>query len=426
MELHDGILAWKKHRMLIVIVTLIIILLTFLVSRYVLERQYESTATVIINRENATPDIIFERNLIKVFSSIAESDLVAKGVIDKLNLTYTVREVRELIQLDMDEDTGVIKIVVRTNNAQQSLKIVNAFIQSLGDQAKYFLNEIYIHTIDAPSLAEKPATPNLPINLGLALAGGLMGGCLLALILEYREQTRKQIQVINRLPYLFQIGVLPNRKGAHRWSRKKTINSSTPVLPDTGNEGHALRSIRTNLLYLMERNAIRTILITSPKAKEGKTFLSLNIALCFAKMGKRVLVVDCQFHKSKEEHAIPLAAQDQQIVNGIVVKPMQEEDHQASFDVLVPPGNENVDYQLLSAMLDTLRDAYDLVLLDGPPMSDSANLLMLSHFAPHTVLAADYRKLSFRILDQSTQSLTQIGANLLGVVVNFAPRVKME
>lgn len=73
-----------------------------------MEKEIESTATVIINGEHADASILYEKNIIKVFSNIAESDLVAKGLIQKLDLNFTVKELRKLIQIDVDEDTGVI------------------------------------------------------------------------------------------------------------------------------------------------------------------------------------------------------------------------------------------------------------------------------------------------------------------------------
>lgn len=399
MELQDYIIAWKKHVKMIVLITTFTVLLALLLSLFVLPKEYESTATVIINRENATPDIIFERNLIKVFSSIAESDLVAKGIIQKLNLSYTIRELRELIQIDMDEDTGVIKLVVRTNSQTQSRDIVQAFVSSLGEQSKAFLAQTYIHVIDSPKLPDQPARPNIPINMALAFLFGFMASSLFAILRGFNQYTKQQIAALAKLPCLFQIGRIPRfpKSGRMKWN--------PPFLPQTDKAQVMLREIRTNMTYLMERDGVHTLLITSPNPKEGKTILALNIAGIFAKHGKRVLLIDCNTGRP------PLSLDDSLI---------EEE----GFDLFIPPEKENLDLSFLKLYINTLPNQYDLILLDGPSMSAEGDVLMLSHLAGHVLLVGDHRQLSYRTLEASIQKASQAGANVLGIVVNFLPKRK--
>lgn len=400
MELQDYSIAWKKHVKMIVLITTFTVLLALVLSLFVLPKEYESTATVIINRENATPDIIFERNLIKVFSNIAESDLVAKGIIQKLNLSYSVRELRELIQIDMDEDTGVIKLVVRTNSPAQSKNIVQAFINSLGEQSKAFLAQTYIHIIDSPKLPDKPARPNVPVNLALALLFGFMAASLVALLRGFHQMAKTPIAALAKLPCLFQIGQIPRFKtrGRKRWI--------PPFLPESDREQTLLREMRTNLIYLMERDSATTILITSLNPGEGKTTLAINLARNFAQNGKRVLVIDCNTRRP------PL-----NLDNFLT--------EEKGFDLFIPPEKANLEYSFLKKYISALPSRYDLVFMDGPSMSADADVLMLSRLAGHVILVGDHRQLSHRTLETAIQKASQAGANVLGFVVNFIPKKRL-
>jgi Mrp family chromosome partitioning ATPase len=84
-----------------------------------------------------------------------------------------------------------------------------------------------------------------------------------------------------------------------------------------------------------------------------------------------------------------------------------------------------VDYGLLASMINAEKEVYDLIILDGPPMTVNADFRMLAHIAQNVLVVADYRQLSYRTLEKSIQFITQTGSSVMGIVVNCVPRRKV-
>lgn len=432
MEINDCLSAIKRYFGLIAAITIIAAASSWVVSHFILENIYESTTTIIMSGKNTLSngdklceyDVLLDKNLIKVFYNIAESESVAEEVIKKLKLRYTVDEIRKLIEIDVEEETGIIRISVRTNSANLSRNIVQAFVESLRNQSHNFILKAYIHTIDPPKLPVKPSSPNMILNLLLSITGGVMAGILMAILLGAKEQTKTSIFALNKLPWLFNIGSFPSLKSI----KNKNIQR---VYPNNRVAFESLKAIRTNLLYLLERDSINTIMFTSSGVSEGKTTIAVNTAVAVAQLHKRVLLIDCNFQKpalykiinSKSETAQRDATSYRKI-NGYIVKSVPGLGIDVISDIMAPREKSNVNFSLINTMLDAIKNDYDLIMLDCPPVMSNADTLALAKITKNVVVVADYRHISYKVIEESIQRLTQIDSKILGIVVNHVPRKK--
>ena len=432
MELHDCIDALKKYIWLIAAIAVLSAAAAGIISQYALDKEYESSATAVITGKGAEAEngiaceysIMLDKNMIKVIYNIAESDAVLKKMIRELSLSCTVKEMRRITEIDFDAETGVIKISAVTNEPALSRDIVREYIGSLDYQTKNFIRT-KLHVIDAAKLPAHPSGPNTPLNVALSAAAGIMAGVLAAILLTAREQAKLSIFALDKLPELFHIGSVPVIRNFKK-------QKGQPVFTNSGAAYESLKTIRTNLLYLLERNSANTVMVTSPRESEGKTTLAINIAVSFAQFDQKVLLIDCNFKKPAIYDLIHIPGEipetepaQGQNPSVFVAKPVENLGIDVVFDIMIPQDHPNVDFTLLASMIETLKASYDLIILDCPPILTSADTKMISYIAKNAVLVADYRQLSHWVIRKSINSLTQIDSKILGIILNRVPQRKI-
>ena len=267
---------------------------------------------------------------------------------------------------------------------------------------------------------ESPET----LRLAFAAAGGLLAGVLAALLLTVLEYSRLSVTMLDKMPELFHIGSVPAVKKLITYKRQPVFPCSIPAY-------EALMAVRTNLMYLLERESVNTIMVTSPREAEGKTTLAINIAVCFSQFYRKVLLVDCNFKNPAASRLIrpagetPEPAAAQEYANEFVASPVKDLGIDVVLNGMIPREQPTVDYTLLASMIETLKDRYDLIILDCPPILNNADTRMLSYIAKNAVIVADYRRLSRRLIENSIHRLTQIDVKILGVILNRVPKQKI-
>lgn len=425
MELNDCFSAFKRYIWLIIMLTVFSAVSAWAVSHYLIVPLYESEAMVIVSQtgqltENGIPkqDALLDSNSIQLFYNIAESNTVAGEVISSLGLDMEVKDMQDIIDTQVDFNTGILHIKAETDSPELSRKIVNTFIGILGTESKKLFLTVNIHVVDAPKLATKPSTPNIPINVGLSALGGMLTGMLLSILFSIKEQTKTDLYALGKLPWLFVMGFMPKITG-----RKHSVFLN----PAGKRTEEAVRVIRANLSFLMERDAIKTVMITSPRPSEGKTSLAVHLAASMAQAKKSVLLVDCNLNNPSFFKICAVKGKDAQdkpyhAIDEYVVKTLPE----YGIDIAMAPRDQtNIKFNHLRPFFESMGSHYDLVLVDCPPVLTNADTMMLTSIIKNVILLADYRVLSYRILEKCISRLTQINASILGIVINRMPPKKL-
>lgn len=188
----------------------------------------------------------------------------------------------------------------------------------------------------------------------------------------------------------------------------------------------SLRVIRTNLHFLDEKERGRTILVTSSTPREGKSFIAANYAMSIAITGKKVLLIDCDIrrpraHESfgkKVEMGLESVLMGDKNPRDVILKEVEE-----NLDVLPTKHmNFNVTELFLGdrmkRVIEELRDEYNTIVLDTPPLVVASDGAILSKYCDGVVFVVSYDQVSKSELEFSKKMLDNAGANLYGFVVN--------
>ena len=187
----------------------------------------------------------------------------------------------------------------------------------------------------------------------------------------------------------------------------------------------AYRILRTNIQYSSFDKQIKTIVVTSAEAAEGKSTVSGNLALCFAQNEKKVIIVDCDLRK-------PSVHKNFQISNLIglsevlIGKEQLEEAIQRrneNLDMLpsgkIPPNpSEMLSSSAMTNIIEALREKYDVVILDSAPLRAVTDAQILSTKADGTILVIRAQRTNKESVIEAKNLLIKVGANIIGTVLH--------
>jgi receptor protein-tyrosine kinase len=324
----------------------------------------------------------------------------------------------------------IISIVVRDEDPEQARKIANAeaaefveFLEELERPNSSDASQVLATVTDPATYNPDPVAPRTPLNIVVALFIGLLGGCALALARDLLDQTVKAASDVEKaadVPVMAAIGYDPS---VDKNPLVLDISSFSP-------RAEAFRLLRTNLQFLDLDHPPRAIVITSSVSGEGKTTASTNLALALAQAGRRVLLVDGDLRRPR---VAQLMGMDGSIglTTVLVGRTKLEESIQkhaeSGVHVLAsgptPPNpSEILQANATHDLLGRLRDAYDVVIIDAPPLLPVADAALLATAADGAIIVTRHGKTTHDQLEASAHRLASVGARTFGVVLNMTPK----
>lgn len=188
----------------------------------------------------------------------------------------------------------------------------------------------------------------------------------------------------------------------------------------------AYRKARTNMMYLPIDDGCQKVAVTSSLPAEGKTLCSVNLAIVLAQSGKRVLLVDADMRKPRVERLLDLTppggAGLSEYLAGMTEGPTIVPAGRNGLDVLasgkIPPNPaELLSSPRVQQLFDGLKERYDHILLDTPPVSVVTDATVLSSRINGYLMVARAGYSDLEVMKTSVQALEQVGATIHGFVL---------
>jgi capsular exopolysaccharide synthesis family protein len=277
--------------------------------------------------------------------------------------------------------------------------------------------------VQPATVPTSPVSPNFPRNGALAMVVGLALGVGLAFLrerLDDRLHGREDLEEAIGAPTLAIIPTVPG------W-RKRDLAELQALSAPKGTAAEAYRTLRTNLLFMAKDGDIKTVVITSPTAGEGKTTTAANLAVSLAQADKRVIVVSADLRKPRlhrfyhlnNEIGVASVLLGRATLNDAVQRPLGVTLLRVIASGPVPTSpSELLASERMDAFLDQLRKSADFVILDTAPVLAVADALILAPKADAVVIVADAAMTTRGAVQHLREQLAQVGGNVVGGVFN--------
>jgi capsular exopolysaccharide synthesis family protein len=303
-------------------------------------------------------------------------------------------------------------------------------------------NNIRIADLGRP--ATHPVLPNTKLNLLLALLLSILLAIGTALLHDSLDTTLRDAAEASRFLGADVIGVLPSDRTSAQLPRRPAaaadLISLTSANGRNGSNGHhtnghypsisrfeeAVRTLRNTILLSDFEHRLRSVVLTSATASEGKTTVAVHLAIANADRGRRTLLVDGDLRRPAQHVRFGLSPKDglSNVLTGEIewqdavipiegkpnlgLLPSGPSSHRAA-DLIGPR---------LGELLDEFGKHYDLVILDSPPLLGFAECLQMATAADGVVIVTRAGETNRRGVSAVVSTLVRLRANLLGVVLN--------
>ena len=341
---------------------------------------YQAITTVVIAKSDSMDgtavslnEVNASQKLANTYSEIAKSELVLNRVIENLDLSMTNKELGKGVSIKPIEDTAIISITVKDQNSARSAAIANEIAKVFAEE----ITKIYkLENVSQLSIAAAPSTPannTMTRDVVLAVVVAILGVTGFAFLRFYLDDTVKHTDDIERMLGLAVAGsVSKNDSKVKNGGELVVARAPKSIVSEN------IKSLRTNLQFTAVDRDLKTILITSTNASEGKSFISSNLAISFAQAGKKVLIIDCDLRKGRLHKLFKmfnnaglsdLLADNVKNLGSYIRKTSVENLDLITCGTYPPNPSELLASQRNKKVLVGLRNHYDMIVLDGAPIS---------------------------------------------------------
>lgn len=185
------------------------------------------------------------------------------------------------------------------------------------------------------------------------------------------------------------------------------------------------RSLRTNIQYSSIDKQVKTLVVTSSNAGEGKSTVSGNLAYTFFQSGKRVLIIDCDLRKPSLHRKFNVSNEvgltDVLVGTSELNKVMKKIDdnlYLLTTGTLPPNPAEIIGSNTMENFLDECKINFDYIILDTPPILPVTDSKLLAIKADATVLVVRSEISKSKHVSQAYKELEKVNANVIGTILN--------
>jgi capsular exopolysaccharide synthesis family protein len=250
-----------------------------------------------------------------------------------------------------------------------------------------------------------------------------------AFLLDLLDSSVKTIKEVKELYGFTLLGVIPLVKESSHSEINDAVDPTLPRLlvnqPTYAGVRESYQILQANLKFLQSDRQLRTVLITSAVAGEGKSEVAANLAAALAQVGRKVLLIDADMRCPRQHHALQVLNQ-RGLSHVITGQAKLQNSIQPGFnhlDVLtagaVPPNPVALlDSRRMQSLLKSLAKAYDMIIIDAPPLAGYADASILGRMVDGILLVVRPGVVDYAQGRNAKEMLAQSQQQVLGMVVN--------
>jgi len=397
--------------------------------------KYQSKTKIYVTSDTSSVQdqyaaTLYASQRIASYAELANHRVLLQRVIDDLNLDMNASELAKKVHAEVETSTVILQITVTDTSPERAQKIADVeadelvkFLQELETPSTSDVSQILPTVTDPATYNPNPVAPRTLLNTIVALLIGLTLGTAIAVARELLDQTvstAEHVEKAAEVPIMAAIGLDPSV------AKDPLLTDLTTFSP----RAEAFRLLRTNLQFLDLDHPPRSIVITSSVSGEGKTTAATNLAVALAQAGRRVLLVDGDLRRPRVAALLGLEGSIG-LTTVLVGRTKLEESvqkHEPSGVFVLASGptppnpSEILQAKATHDLLGKLRETYDMVIIDAPPLLPVADAAILATATDGAIIVTRHGKTTRDQLEGAATRLKTVGARTFGVVLNMVPK----
>lgn len=434
MELRDYF-SIIRRRWLIVVAAIVVCVGASGLLTAVATPMYASTASLFVSSAQSTTNSEFfqggqfSAQRVTTYAVLAKSRDLAVRIIDETGVNMTPAELIENVTASVVPETVTLELTVLDADPKQAQTLAQAYAEGMTNLVLELEKPVGQTTppvkmmiVDAASEPEDAVSPEPTRNLALGLIVGLLLGVGIAVLRDILDTTIKRPEDVGAVLDLPPLGGI-NYDSAARSA--PLVTSLDPHAPRV----EAFRVLRTNMQFIDVDTADKVFVVTSSLPGEGKTSTSINLAITLAQAGQRTLLIEGDLRRPKASTALGLdnaIGVTTVLVGKVGVEDAIQKHPDSDLHVLgsgaVPPNPaELLQSNAMAELLTNVREQYDVVIIDAPPLLPVTDAALLARQADGALLIVRHGKTTKDQLIQAVERLANVDAHALGYVLNMVP-----
>lgn len=429
--LDDMIKRFKETWMIFLLIMLVGAAGGLLKEKMTYHETYVATASFVVSvgdQSNTVTSSYYNKisaeQMNATFPYILTSGALGRVVANDMGLD----SVPGIISAEMLGDTNLFQIKVSSTDSQMAYDILQSVIKNYPEVAKYVIGDTKLKLLDESGVPQTPAYAPAYVQ---SMIKGLFAAIILCiLILLVRVTTRSTVKNQEDLKRFLNVKYLcgiPQVQFKRRSSKKTPqLLVDNPIVPDIYTE--ALDVLQVRLVRELTARKMKTLLVTSALAGEGKTTTACNVAIFLAKKGYKVLLIDGDLRNPSVAKTLGINNGNGGLCNllrGEIKAESLITIYQEDLPLHIIPGGEPVQRVgrlytngILKVLIEKYRSRYDYIIIDTPPSAIMSDASLIASYAEAglMVIRQDYARRD-RILT-AAEVIVQTDTLLVGCAIN--------
>lgn len=386
-----------------------------------LEKRYRAKHPEMVKANNQLAET--QRELQKAVDQVA-----VQVQTEQQNAQRNYEQAKQLLEKRTEESLQLDRLALEYNKRERELRTQEQLLQTIiarqtetSMSSNFATQNARIVDRAVPPPEDKPISPNVPLNLGLGLVGGLGLGLAFAFFVAFIDDRVKSSFDIEGVVGVPLIGIIPQIKRMDPTEKAQIVvnNADRSV-------AEAFLTLHSSLRLKDESKNAKCILITSTIPGEGKSFTTTNLALTFAAHGEKVVVVDCDLRKPNIHKSLKLenlrgvidVCAGKATIDDVVLRDVQN-----NLDVVPAGGRAKNPTQILNSkgfeiMVSDLRKRYDRVFIDTPPLAAVSDALIVLPLVDGSIFTIFFNKVRRKAAQFAAKRLQEANVPNFGAVLN--------
>ena len=448
--------ALLKRAWIIAVVAVICAVVVLLYTVMFVTPKYKSSAMFYVNNSSvdlgvdlnmSISDISASQSLVSTYIVILNTRETLTDVIDYAGVDRSVSAVRNMITATTVGETQIFQVVVTSEDPEEAERIADAIAYVLPKRITTIVEGTSAKVVDAAVLPTSASSPSYTKNAMMGFAIGFLLAAAVLVVLELLDITIRTEEDITQNCKHPVLAAVPDMeapsKGGYAYGRNRQKGAYERRAAQTGKQteviggnisfaaAEAYKLLRTKLQFsFADEGGCRVIGVSSAMTGEGKSLTAVNLAYSMGLLGKRVLLVDCDMRRPSLATKLPLERSPglsdylsgqnvaEEVIQHYDLKQDDKFIHVITAGRTPPNPMELLSSARMEKLMAKLRERYDYILLDMPPVGEVSDALASAKLTDGILLIVRQNYCDRVALNATVRQFEFVDAKILGIVYN--------